>query len=217
MDPTSTTVPLVSWASRGISTDLVTPWMVRSPVAVTDTFSPSAAPAPSSIGSVSENVAVGNWPVSSASWTLEFLRELFVVMVVRSTSMSADVTVVPSITTVPVTSPVRPTASVAPTEASSSEIRNPAKVPVADSKSNSPVSASTVQVPEMSPSAGVGGAPVLRRRGGVLRHRAHRGVQVHLVGCVVAQEPDGPRSHEQEDDDPCSDPVLGSWLHGARA
>ncbi len=147
-----------SCASSGICTGFVTPWIVRSPVPVTETGSPAVAPAPSSIGSVSENVAVGNWSVSSASWTLLLRRVSFVVMVVRSTSMSAEVTEVPSMTTVPVTSPVRPTAWVVPIEASSSSMRIPANVPVAESKSNSPVSVSTVQVP-VTPSAAAGSDP----------------------------------------------------------
>lgn len=111
----------------------MTPWTVRSPAALAVTGSPSAAPAPSSIGAVSVNVAVGNRSVSSASCTLSSRRRSLVVIVLRSISNEAAVTVVPSIVIEPVTSPVRPTAVAAPIRDSSSSTRKPAKVPVADS------------------------------------------------------------------------------------
>ena len=98
---------------------------------MTDSGAPPAAVSPSSIGSARTKVAVGNWLVSSACWTLSSRRFSLVVMVVRSISKLAVVTVVPSISIEPVTSPVRPTAVVEPMSASSSWIRKPANVPVA--------------------------------------------------------------------------------------
>ena len=100
-------------------------------------------------------MAVGKREVSRASCTRLSRRLSFVVIVVRSTSKEASVTVVPSMVKSPVTSPVRPTAVEAPIPASSSLTRNPAKVPVAVSKSKSPVSASMVQVPSMALPASV--------------------------------------------------------------
>ena len=55
----------------------------------------------------------------------------------------------------PDTSPVRPTAVAEPTDDSSSCTRKPAKVPDAVSKSNSPVSVSTAQVPSIPEAAAV--------------------------------------------------------------
>lgn len=119
----------------------MTPCTVRSPVAVAVTTSPSAAPSPSSTGRVNPKVAVGNSPVSSASWTASSRRDSFVVIDVMSASKDAAASAVPVISAVPVASPVRPTASVPPTDASSSAMRKPTKVPVADSWSKSPDSA----------------------------------------------------------------------------
>jgi signal transduction histidine kinase len=59
-DPTTTIVPSTSCASRGSVTGVVTPWMVRSPVASTVTGAPVLTASPRSIGSVSVNVAAGN-------------------------------------------------------------------------------------------------------------------------------------------------------------
>ena len=49
-EPTIVTTPFWRRASSGIWTDFVTPWSVRSPVAVTWTVAPSAGRSPSSIG-----------------------------------------------------------------------------------------------------------------------------------------------------------------------
>ncbi len=59
MDPTTTAVPSTSWACRATVTAWVSPWMVSSPLASTETGSPSAAAAPRSTGSVSVNVRGG--------------------------------------------------------------------------------------------------------------------------------------------------------------
>ena len=93
-------------------TSRVTPWSVRSPVAVAVTSSPSAGTAPSSIGSVSTKVAVGNSSTSMmrfSNWPSRWDSPLS--KVVMSTSKVASVTVVPSIVTSPVTPSERPTAS----------------------------------------------------------------------------------------------------------
>ena len=63
-EPTIVTTPFARLALSGIWTDLVTPWRVRSPVAVASTVAPSAGTEPRSIGWVSLNVAVGNCDVS---------------------------------------------------------------------------------------------------------------------------------------------------------
>lgn len=85
-EPTTTTVPSTTWASSGNSTFVVTPLMVSSPIADTETGSPVLAALPSSMGSVIVNEAVGNDEVSSASCTLSSRRLSSVVIVVRSTS-----------------------------------------------------------------------------------------------------------------------------------
>src|SRR5947209_8017889 len=59
MEPTSSIFDPVSWASIGMVTDFVTPWMVRSPVAATWIVWPLAASAVSAIGDANLNVAVG--------------------------------------------------------------------------------------------------------------------------------------------------------------
>ena len=50
IEPTTAMTPSTSFAWSGNSTDFVTPWMVRSPSAVTVTVSPVAAVVPRSIG-----------------------------------------------------------------------------------------------------------------------------------------------------------------------
>src|SRR5207247_4612068 len=59
MEPTSSIFDPVSWASIGMVTDFVTPWMVRSPVAEMWIVWPLAASAVSAMGDVNLNVAVG--------------------------------------------------------------------------------------------------------------------------------------------------------------
>ena len=113
-------VPSTSWASSGISTARVMPWIVSSPTAVTATGPPPAAAAPRATGSVRVKVAIGNSPVSRADCTRLSRRDSLVVMAVMSASKVAAVRVVPSIVISPVTSGVRPTAVVEPIVVSSS-------------------------------------------------------------------------------------------------
>ena len=71
-------------------------------------------------------------------------------MAVRSTTISAEVRVVPSISMVPLTSGVRPTAVVEPIDSKTSSTRNPAKVAVVSSVTvNSPTVVSTDHSPSI--------------------------------------------------------------------
>jgi hypothetical protein len=62
-EPATWIRPSVSWACAGISTDLVTPWRVRSPRSVRSVGVPLTAAAGISTGWVIVKVAVGNWSV----------------------------------------------------------------------------------------------------------------------------------------------------------
>src|SRR6266542_1404625 len=140
----------VSRALSGICTSLDWPWRVNFPVAVTWISWPSAGTEPRSMGDVSANVAVGNWPVWMpwrASWPSRRWSSLW--SVVRSAVMVAAVTWVPLIVRDPLTSGVRPTAVFAPIEASCSWTRYPTNELVESAKE--PIEVSTFQVPSMPP------------------------------------------------------------------
>ena len=64
-EPTTSSWLPLTWVCRGIVTDLVTPWIVMSPVACTVTGEPDRASAGMATGWVSLNVAVGYVEVSS--------------------------------------------------------------------------------------------------------------------------------------------------------
>ncbi len=113
------------WAWTSNVTEFVVAFSVRSPVAVAVTCVPSAGAAPSSMGAVSTNVAVGNCAVSRRlllNWPSR--RASSLVTVVMSTVNVAAVTWVPEIVMSPVTALVRPTPSVS-TPNSTSTTRYP--------------------------------------------------------------------------------------------
>ena len=96
------------------SIELVTPEIVSSPSAVTETGFPSAAVDPKSIGALRVKVALGNSSVFSAPRAALSRRLSSVTIFDRSATISAATSVVASIRIEPVTSLVRPTAVVLP-------------------------------------------------------------------------------------------------------